>query len=155
MTGPVLLLASGDLRESANRVCWPAQEKMEADLTRAINAHGYQVERAHAYQAERGHGFLASQRDGLEVFRRIDPQQPLIIAEAVWQYSHHVLAGLTTHRGPILTVANWSGQWPGLVGMLNLNGSLYQGWREVQFVVERNVSGPMVHRQVKPMATRW
>ncbi|OYW13625.1 MAG: fucose isomerase, partial [Planctomycetales bacterium 12-60-4] len=34
------------------------------------------------------------------------------------------LAGLTTHRGPILTVANWSGQWPGLVGMLNLNGSL-------------------------------
>jgi hypothetical protein len=42
----------------------------------------------------------------------------------VWQYSHHVLAGLTTHRGPILTVANWSGQWPGLVGMLNLNGSL-------------------------------
>ena len=33
-------------------------------------------------------------------------------------------AGLYTHRGPILTVANWSGQWPGLVGMLNLNGSL-------------------------------
>src|SRR5205085_5533373 len=24
----------------------------------------------------------------------------------------------------ILTVANWSGQWPGLVGMLNLNASL-------------------------------
>jgi L-fucose isomerase-like protein len=42
----------------------------------------------------------------------------------VWQYSHHVLAGLTTHSGPILTVANWSGAWPGLVGMLNLNGSL-------------------------------
>ena len=38
--------------------------------------------------------------------------------------SHHVLAGLITHRGPILTVANWSGTWPGLVGMLNLNGSL-------------------------------
>src|SRR5207249_3836472 len=36
----------------------------------------------------------------------------------------HVLAGLTTHRGPILTVANWSGTWPGLVGLLNLNASL-------------------------------
>ena len=35
-----------------------------------------------------------------------------------------MLPGLTTHKGPILTVANWSGQWPGLVGMLNLNGSL-------------------------------
>jgi len=42
----------------------------------------------------------------------------------VWQYTHHVLPGLTTHRGPILTVANWSGTHPGLVGMLNLNGSL-------------------------------
>ena len=58
------------------------------------------------------------------VFAGIDPDAPLIVAEAVWQYSHHVLAGLITHRGPILTVANWSGTWPGLVGMLNLNGSL-------------------------------
>ncbi|MGA2859827.1 MAG: hypothetical protein ABSE40_23400 [Candidatus Sulfotelmatobacter sp.] len=49
---------------------------------------------------------------------------PVIVAEAVWQYSHHVLSGLWHHRGPILTVANWSGQWPGLVGMLNLNGCL-------------------------------
>ncbi|MCS7034335.1 MAG: fucose isomerase, partial [Phycisphaerae bacterium] len=53
-----------------------------------------------------------------------DPDRPLIVAEAVWQYSHHVLAGLCRHRGPICTIANWSGQWPGLVGMLNLNGSL-------------------------------
>ena len=41
---------------------------------------------------------------------------PLVVAEAVWQYSHHVLPGLRRHRGPILTVANWSGEWPGLVG---------------------------------------
>ena len=31
---------------------------------------------------------------------------------------------LISHQGPMLTVANWSGTWPGLVGMLNLNGSL-------------------------------
>jgi hypothetical protein len=48
----------------------------------------------------------------------------LVVVEAVWQYSHHLLHGLYTHRGPILTVANWSGEWPGLVGLLNLNGSL-------------------------------
>jgi L-fucose isomerase-like protein len=60
----------------------------------------------------------------MEVFRQIPPTAPVIIVEAVWQYTHHVLPGLTTHQGPILTVANWSGQWPGLVGMLNLNGSL-------------------------------
>lgn len=120
----VLLVASGDLRLSANQVCWPAQSAMEKSLTRTLKEHGYSLMRAHAYDAKLKHGFIASQRQGLDVFRTIDPEIPLIVAEAVWQYSHHVLAGLTTHRGPILTVANWSGQWPGLVGMLNLNGSL-------------------------------
>jgi hypothetical protein len=60
----------------------------------------------------------------MDVFQNIHPDAPLIVAEAVWQYSYHVLAGLRDHRGPILTVANWSGEWPGLVGLLNLNGCL-------------------------------
>jgi L-fucose isomerase-like protein len=121
---PIQLVASGDLRLTANQVCWPAQAAMEKALTAAIEAEGFKVIRAHRYDAKAKHGFIASQREGLEVFRKVDPAAPLIVAEAVWQYSHHVLAGLTTQRGPILTVANWSGQWPGLVGMLNLNGSL-------------------------------
>jgi hypothetical protein len=120
----VVLVASGDLRLSANQVCWPAQAAMEKALTAAIEAEGFRVVRGHPYKPRLKHGFIASQREGLEVFRQIDPDLPLIVAEAVWQYSHHVFPGLTTHRGPILTVANWSGQWPGLVGMLNLNGSL-------------------------------
>ena len=66
-------------------------------------------------QKEAGHAFIASQREGLEVFRHLDPKAPLIVAEAVWQYSHHVLAGLLAHQGPLLTVANWSGTWPGLL----------------------------------------
>ena len=70
------------------------------------------------------HGFLDSQIHGIEAFREIDPSVPLVVAEAVWQYTSHVLPGLTKHRGPILTLANWSGEWPGLVGLLNLNGSL-------------------------------
>jgi len=60
----------------------------------------------------------------MDAFAAIDTDARVIVAEAVWQYSHHVLAGLTSHKGPILTLANWEGQWPGLVGMLNLNGSL-------------------------------
>ncbi len=123
-TRDVYLVASGDLRLAANRKCWPAQQEMEQMLGQAIADAGHWVVRAHGEQPGAGHGFIASQREGIEVFREIPPEAPLIVAEAVWQYSHHVLAGLTTHRGPILTVANWSGQWPGLVGMLNLNGSL-------------------------------
>lgn len=119
-----LLIASGDLRLSANQLCWPAQAEMEKKIIAAFAAEGVTVTRAHSYEDEVQHGFISSQRMGMDVFKNIHPDAPLIVAEAVWQYSHHVLAGLRDHRGPILTVANWSGQWPGLVGLLNLNGSL-------------------------------
>ena len=120
----VYLLANGDLRLSANQMCWPAQEAMEQEISSAVASAGWELVRAHRYDSLAKHGFISSQRQGLEVFRGLDPSAPLIVAEAVWQYSHHVLHGLTTHKGPILTLANWSGTWPGLVGMLNLNGSL-------------------------------
>jgi hypothetical protein len=123
----VYLVSSGDLRLSANQKCWPQQFKMEAALTQSLRAEGWSVVRAHSYDSEKQHGFIDSQKMGMEVFRGMDPNAPVIVAEAVWQYSHHVLAGLWTHQGPILTVANWSGTWPGLVGMLNLNGSLTKG----------------------------
>jgi hypothetical protein len=120
----VYLVASGDLRLSANQKCWPAQAKLEAVLTRALKAEGWTAVRAHRYDPVKKHGFIDSQKMGMDVFRSLDPRAPLIVAESVWQYTHHVLAGLCTHRGPVLTLANWSGTWPGLVGMLNLNGSL-------------------------------
>jgi hypothetical protein len=118
------LVASGDLRLSANQKCWPAQAAVEKSLTDAVGRFGFDLKRAHPFQPEKGHGFIDSQKYGIDVFKQIPKDAPVVVAEAVWQYSHHVLAGLIDHSGPILTVANWSGQWPGLVGMLNLNASL-------------------------------
>lgn len=120
----VVLVASGDLRIAANQMCWPTQAAMEARVTAAFADEGVTVRRGHPYIPALQHGFIDSQKYGIEIFRQIDPDVPVVVAEAVWQYSNHVLPGLETHRGPILTLANWSGQWPGLVGMLNLNGSL-------------------------------
>ena len=124
MPSTVYLVASGDLRLSANQTCWPAQKKMEEELSAVVAGFGSELRPAHAFDSEKAHGFIDSQRYGMDVFRKIPAEARVIVAEAVWQYSHHVLAGLFHHRGPILTVANWSGQWPGLVGMLNLNASL-------------------------------
>jgi len=124
MSRLIYLIASGDLRLSANRVCWAAQQDAENALMQAIRSEGRQIERGHPYDSEKQHGFIDSQKYGIEVFRRIPKDAPVVVCEAVWQYSHHVLPGLVGHQGPILTVANWSGQWPGLVGMLNLNGCL-------------------------------
>ena len=122
--GVVYTVASGDLRPAANVTCWPTQEKLEADFAAAVEALGASVRLGHPYDPDKGHGFIDSQRAGIEVFKTLPPDAPLVVVEGVWQYSHHVLAGLRSHRGPILVVANWSGQFPGLVGLLNLTGSL-------------------------------
>jgi L-fucose isomerase-like protein len=119
-----VLVTSGDLRESANRLCWPAQRDLERSLTDCFAKEGVTLSRAFPIDEARGHGFNSSQRMGMDIFATIDPEANLVFATAAWQYSHHVLPGMRSHRGPILTVANWSGQWPGLVGLLNLNGSL-------------------------------
>src|SRR5580658_1547220 len=118
------LVANGDMRITANQKCEAEQQKMEQKLIAAVKKLGGQVKRAHGFRESVKHSFIDSQKYGMEVFKSIPQDAPLIIAEAVWQYSHHLLHGLTTHTGPILTVANWSGTWPGLVGMLNLNGSM-------------------------------
>ena len=120
----VVLITSGDLRQSANKVCWPAQEELERLLTQCFRDQGVSVRRAFPIDPRVGHGFISSQRLGMDIFSGIDLEANLVFATAAWQYSHHVLPGMRSHRGPILTVANWSGQWPGLVGLLNLNGSL-------------------------------
>ncbi len=152
--GQVVLVASGDQRESANRVCWKAQLEIERDLKSAVESCGYELVRAHPYKRADKHGFIGSQKEGMEVFAGIDPEVKLIVAEAVWQYSHHVLHGLISHHGPILTVANWSGQWPGLVGMLNLNGSLTKAGIRYSTLWSEDFSDPKFIKKLRTWLER-
>lgn len=124
MTVSLTLVCSGDLRPAANSATWPAQQALERDFADVVARLGATSTRAFPVDDQLGHGFITSQKMGMEVFRNIDPDSPLVVLIAGWQYTHHVLSGLISHRGPILTVGNWSGQFPGLVGLLNLNGSL-------------------------------
>ncbi len=125
----IVLVASGDARPAANQAGWPAQLRLERALESVARANGVVIRRGHEYDDGAGHGFIDSQRRGMDVFTSIDPDAAVIVATAVWQFSHHVLSGLLHHRGPVLTVANWSGEWPGLVGLLNLNASLAKAGR--------------------------
>jgi hypothetical protein len=150
-----ILIASGDLRESANVACWPAQQALEAQATEAFAAVGWTLMRA-AMPAlfgtqTRGHGFIASQAEGRGAFEHIHPDAPVVVAEAVWQYSSHVLIALSRHRGPILLLANWSGQWPGLVGVLNLRGSLTKAGVEYSMLWAEDLGAPEFRRQL----ARW
>ncbi|MFY1636277.1 fucose isomerase [Solwaraspora sp. WMMB335] len=131
------LVANGDQRLSANQTCWPAQQRFEAALTRAFRDRGVVLRRAHPADTAAGHGFIASQAQGLAVLAAIPPQAPVVVAEGVWQFSQQILGGLLRHRGPILTVANWEGQWPGLVGLLNINASLAKAGRPFETLWSR------------------
>jgi hypothetical protein len=145
----VLLIASGDLRQSANEVCWEAQASLEKMLAAAFLAEGITLRRAHSVDPALKHGFIHSQRMGMQVFEQIHPDAPIVVAESVWQYSAHVLAGLISHRGPILTVANWSGQWPGLVGMLNLNGCLLKAGVPFTTLWSKDFTDPLFKRGLR------
>jgi hypothetical protein len=148
-TKTVILIANGDLRESANQACWPAQEAMEKKVKKAVKSFGWNIRRAHSFKKDKGHGFIGNQREGMDVFAKIDPKAPIIVAESVWQYSHHVLHGLISHEGPILTVANWSGEWPGLVGMLNLNGGLTKAGVNYSTLWSENFEDPFFLKGLK------
>ncbi len=91
-----VLVASGDLRLSANNVCWPAQKELEEQARAALADLGWTLVRGHPETLSEAepHGFIRSQNHGREVFSEIDPHAPLVVAEAVWQYSHHVMIGL-------------------------------------------------------------
>ena len=128
------------------------RQRWRKQLTDALSAEGFTLRRAHPYREDLQHGFIYNQRMGMDVFVKIHPDAPIIVAEAVWQYSHNVFSGLQHHRGPILTVANWSGQWPGLVGMLNLNGCLHKGGVTVQHLVEQGLQGSILPQRSAAMA---
>jgi len=121
----VLLVTNADLRESANKECWPVQNKFEDKLEKALAGQfGYKLKRAHLYKGDKGHGFISSQREGSDLFATIDPDAPVIVLLTAWQYSHHLAPSLVKHRGPVLLLANFDGTWPGLVGMLCMAGTL-------------------------------
>ena len=69
----VALIASGDLRTSANEVCWAAQQEMEKALAEAVQNCGFQLKRAHQPKRGAKHGFIDAQKKGMEVFASIDP----------------------------------------------------------------------------------
>ena len=58
VSSEAVLIASGDLRLSANQMCWPAQQAMEQQVTAAFAREGITVKRGHPYDPQLKHGFI-------------------------------------------------------------------------------------------------
>ena len=99
----------------------------------------------HGYDPAVGHGFIWNQRMGMDVFAGIHPDAPGHRRRGRLGV-HPPRAGRAckTQRGPILTAANWSGQWPGLVGPAQPQRLHDQGGHGLQLHLERGL-----HRRVR------
>lgn len=121
---PIYLVASGDRLLAVNQQSWPAQTALEEKISAALGRLGRPAQRAHGFDASKTHGFIDSQRRGLEAFRNLPADASVIVVGTARQGGRFVWPGLSTHRGPILTIAHWSAPGPGIAGLLDLNGCL-------------------------------
>ena len=117
---------------------WAAQNRTEEAVTKAIKSFGIEVKRGQP-RISPPEGPRVHRQP--EIWHRSLPQnsgrRALDRGRSGLAIQPPCTHGLITHRGPILTAANWSGQWPGLVGMLNLNGSLTKAGSQIQHALER------------------
>ena len=133
-----LLAASGDLRQSANELAGPRKRRWRGARRRPSPSSASRSSAPTPTSRTLKHGFIACQKQGMDVFAGIDP-------EGAAHRRRGGLAVLASRacRAPRPPRRRSSpsptgrGEWPGLVGMLNLNGSLTKAGVSYSHALER------------------
>jgi len=120
MAKRVALFWPGDAREKPNELAKPnivdATEKMSRALKK-LGREPYLVE-----------GFLSKPHESIQKLGPID--DPMVGVCVHWFYGPHTCDGVTQKDNPLLLASNFSGRWPGLVGLLNTGACLEMLGRE-------------------------
>ena len=140
------LVTSGDSREPANVASWPTQVELERIITTEMERNGWEVRRAAPVADDAKHGFVSSQREGIERLQVGSAGGAGDRRDAVWQYSHHVLAGPAHPPRPDPDRGQLRGAWPGLVGLLNLNAGLTKMGRRLLHALDGRLDRRLVPR---------
>jgi L-fucose isomerase-like protein len=115
MTAPkIALFWPGDARHKPNELAQPNVEEATQALERALKKLGrapYRVE-----------GFLSKPHEAIEKLGPIG--DPMIAVCVHWFYGPHTTDGVVGKDNPLLLASNFSGRWPGLVGLLNTGACL-------------------------------
>ena len=114
MSTQVAIYWPGDYRTRPNELALPQMTEATAQLEAALDKLG----RRH-YRIE---GFLTKPNETIDKLGPVD--DPMIGVFAHWVYGPHTTDGVVGKDNPLLLASNFSGTWPGLVGLLNTGACL-------------------------------
>jgi L-fucose isomerase-like protein len=114
MKQKIALFWPGDERPKPNDMARPNVEEATVQLERALSRLGRS-----SYRVE---GFIDKPHHAIEKLAPID--DPLIGVCVHWFYGPHTTDGVVGKDNPLLLASNFSGRWPGLVGLLNTGACL-------------------------------
>ncbi len=114
MSKKVAVYWPGDAREKPNEVAIPSIEAATQQLERALRKLGREPFRVE--------GFLSKPHEAIEKLGPVD--DPIVGVFVHWVYGPHTTDGVVGKENPLLLASNFSGKWPGLVGLLNTGACL-------------------------------
>ncbi len=110
----VALFWPGDARARPNELALPSIVEATSQMERALRKLGrtpYLID-----------GFLSKPHESIEKLGPID--DPMVGVCVHWFYGPHTTDGVAGKGNPLLLASNFSGRWPGLVGLLNTGACL-------------------------------
>ena len=109
MSSRIALFWPGDGRDRPNELAASSIEAATHQMEQALRKLGRE-----SYRVE---GFLSKPHHAIERLGPID--DPMIGICVHWFYGPHTTDGVVGKNNPLLLASNFSGKWPGLVGLLN------------------------------------
>ncbi len=109
MAEKVALFWPGDSRPIPNQLALANIEAATVQLEQALRKLGREPYRVP--------GFLSQPHEAIEKLGPVE--DPVIGVFVHWVYGPHTTEGVVGRDTPLLLASNFSGQWPGLVGLLN------------------------------------
>jgi L-fucose isomerase-like protein len=110
----IALFWPGDARAKPNELALPNAEDATRKFERALQKLGRETYRVP--------GFLSKPHEAIEKLGPV--QDPMLGVCVHWFYGPHTTEGVLGKDNPLLLASNFSGQWPGLVGLLNTGACL-------------------------------
>ncbi len=114
MSDKIALFWPGDYRPIPNETALPNIEAATVQMEKALKKLG----RA-SYRIK---GYITKPHESIEKLGPVN--DPMIGVCVHWFYGPHTTDGVAGKNNPLLLASNFSGEWPGLVGLLNTGACL-------------------------------